>query len=83
MNGDIMMLMTKPKKGRLEPLKQYASLASSSESSLDSYQMPFGTKKNYNYPPDLRTAQQMIKEGKKLGASSPRQGAIQVTDFSR
>ena len=49
MNSDIMVLMNKPKKLRLDPLNR-GLMQSTSES------METDGPKNFNYPPDLRTA---------------------------
>lgn len=71
LNSDIMVLISKPRGvSKVDPLRLQKSLASSSESNLSDLD---GTaRKNFNYPPDLRTAQYMIKHGSQMaGYKSP------------
>ena len=56
MNSDIMILISKPRGvSKIDPLRLHKSLASSSESILTS-DNEGSPRKNFNYPPDLRTA---------------------------
>lgn len=72
MNSDILVLMKNPKK-RLDPLRLQKSLMNSSSSdSLDMPDSAFEGPKNFNYPPDLKTAQKMIRMGGGSGSMSGR-----------
>ena len=83
-----MVLITKPKNGKLDPLKIGKSFHSSSGDSqgTNDSQLNEGSRerKSFIYPPDLRTAQQMIRQGQNAATiNSARSSAIQVTDYNR
>ena len=63
LNSDIMILISKPQGvSKVDPLRLQKSLASSSESNHTSeFESAIRDRKNFNYPPDLKTARQMVK----------------------
>ena len=62
MNNDIMVLISKPmgkNTAKLDPLRLQKSIASSSGDSQETFESR--DRRSFIYPPDLKTAQEMIK----------------------